>query len=308
MADDKMVDNQVLSIQKQYGKLTSKKEVEAGDEIIGEFTSEEMDLKKVSTITTDIIKGKKQQSTLLGSKAGDTVVLKTKGLFADDHQNQTYLGVSHDDAHGLDIEVRFEIREVNKRELAKLDHELFEKIFGKDSVKSKEEFRNRIKQDIERQFVQHSDQKLMDDAVESLISNTKFDLPDEFLKRWIMVSGEKPLSEEEARAEYERSEKGLRYQLIEGKIRSEHDLKVNFDELKDYTRNMIRFQMAQYGHTNPSDEELDGVVARIMTNQEEVKRLTDQLNAQKMLQFIKANAKLRSKEITYEKFLKEAYG
>ncbi len=188
-----------------------------------------------------------------------------------------------------------------------MNEDLFDKSFGKDGVWCEEEFRRNVKEGAESQFVQHSDQKLMDDAVESLITNTKFDLPNDFLQRWIMISGEKPLSEDEAKAEYERSEKGLRYQLIEGKIRSENELQVSFEELKDYTKNMIRFQMAQYGQANPSDEEMDGIVARIMSNQDEVKRISDQLNSQKMLQFIKDHAKLKTKEITYEKFIKDAY-
>ena len=155
--------------------------------------------------------------------------------------------------------------------------------------------------------MQQSDQKLLNDVVESLIENTKFDLPTEFLQKWIQVSGEQQLTEEEAKAEFERSEKGLRYQLIEGKLMSEHKLFATFEELKDYAGNMIRMQMMQFGQMNPTQEEVDGIVARIMSNQEEVKRLNEQLNSQKMLDFFKENAKLKTKEVTYEKFMKEAY-
>ncbi len=147
----------------------------------------------------------------------------------------------------------------------------------------------------------------MNDVVESLIEHTKFDLPDQFLQRWIQVSGEKPMTEEAAKAEYERSEKGLRYQLIEGKLRAEHNLQVTFDELKDYAKNMIKAQMAQFGQTNPSEEELDNIAARILSNEEEVKRMSEQLNTNKLLQFFKENAKLKTKEVTYDAFIKEAY-
>ena len=307
VADDEMIDNQVKTICKQYGKLISKTEVEEGDEITGVFINEEKDINKETTLPLETLKGKRQIKALVGSKVGDTVTLKTKGMFADDHANQTYFGVSHDDAHGLDVEVALEIKEVNQREAAALDQDLFDKLFGKDVVKSEEELKAKIKEDAERQFAQQSDQKLMDDAIESLIANTKFDLPGEFLQRWIQVSGEKPLTEEEAKAEYERSEKGLRYQLIEGKIRHEHKIQVTFDELKDYSKNMIKAQMAQYGQTNPSDEELDTIAARILANEEEVKRLSEQLNGQKLLDFFKEKTKLKKKEITYDKFIKEAY-
>ena len=123
----------------------------------------------------------------------------------------------------------------------------------------------------------------------------------------MQTTGEEPMTEEDAKAEDERTEKGLRYQLIEGKLRAENELQVTFDELQGYSRDMIRMQMAQFGQMNPSDEELDGIVARIMTNEDEVRRHTEQLNANKMLQFYKENAKLKTKEVTYEKFIKEAY-
>ncbi len=307
VADDEMLNNQVKTIRKQYGKLISKKEVEKGDEITGTFTSTEKEIEKKTTLSTDEIAGKKQLDSVIGAKVGDTVTLKTKGMFADDHDNQKYLGVAHDDAHGLDIEVSFKIEEVNKREMAELNQELFDKLFGETVVTSEEELKAKIKEDAEGQFAQQSDQKLLNDVVDSLLENTKFDLPKEFLQRWIAMSGEKRLSEEDAKAEYERSEKGLRYQLIEGKLRAENKLQVTFDELKDYSKNMIKAQMAQFGQTNPSEEELESIAARILSNKEEIERLSEQLNTAKLLNFFKENAKLKTKEVTYDKFIKEAY-
>lgn len=307
VADEEMLNNQVKTIRKQYGKLISKKEVEKGDEITGTFTSTEKEIEKKTTLSTEVIAGKKQLESLIGAKVGDTVLLQTKGMFADDHDNQKYLGVSHDDAHGLDIEVSFTIDEVNKREMATLNQELFDKLFGDGVVTSEEELKAKIKEDAEGQFAQQSDQKLLNDVVDSLIENTKFELPKEFLQRWIAMSGEKRLSEEDAKAEYERSEKGLRYQLIEGKLRAENNLQVTFEELRDYTKNMIKAQMAQFGQTNPSDEELESIAARILSNKEEVQRLSEQLNTNKLLQFFKEHAKLKTKEVTYDKFIKEAY-
>ncbi|QIE60189.1 trigger factor [Rasiella rasia] len=307
VADEEMINNQVKTIRKQYGKLIAKDTVEKGDEITGTFTSSEKEIENKTTLSTEDIKGKKQLTALTGAKIGDAVVLKTKGLFNDDHDNQKYLGASHDDAHGLDIEVTFKIDEVNTRELADLNQELFDKLFGEGVVTSEAELKEKIKEDAEGQFTQQSDQKLLNDVVEDLIDNTKFDLPKDFLQRWIQVSGEKPLTDDEAAAEYERSEKGLRYQLIEGKLRAENNLQVTFDELKEYSKNMIKGQMAQFGNTNPTDEELDSISARILSNEEEVKRLSEQLNTNKMLQFFKEKAKLKTKEITYEKFVKEAY-
>lgn len=307
IADKEMLDNQVKSIRKQYGTLKSKTQVEKGDEITGTFTNPEKEIDKSTTLELDSLKGKTQIKALTGAKPGDVISLNTKGMFAQEQDNQKHFGVSVEDAKGLSVEVSFKIDEVNTREMADLNQELFDKLFGQGNVTSEKALKEKIKEDAEKQFVQQSDQKMLNDVVESLIENTKFDLPKDFLERWIQVSGENPMTPDEAKAEYARSEKGLRYQLIEGKLRAEHNLQVSFDELKAYSLDMIKGQMAQFGQLDPSEEELNNIASRIMSNQEEVKRLSEQLNSSKLLDFFKENAKLKIKEVSYDKFIKEAY-
>lgn len=147
----------------------------------------------------------------------------------------------------------------------------------------------------------------MNDITEKLIEETTFELPAEFLQKWIQVSGEEMLTDDQAKEEYEKSEQGLRYQLIEGKIIKENDLQVQFDELKEFAKGFIKAQMAQYGHMDPKEEELDGIAARVLGNQDEVKRLSEQLMSQKLLDLYKEKANLKVKEVSYDDFIKEAY-
>ncbi len=308
VADKKMIDEQVERIQKQYGKLVNKTEAGKKYEITGFLKNEEEGIDKKSNLELDQISNKKAIDSLLGKKAGDVVTLKTKGLFKEDHLLANILGIQADKAENLDIEVTFTIEEINEREPAKLDQELFDKLFGKDAVTSKKELEARIKEDSEKQFEQQADQKLLNDVTEYFIENTKFDLPADFLTKWIQSTGEKPLTEEEAKAEYEKSEKGLRYQLIEGKIIKENDIQVQFDELKDFAKGFIKTQMAQFGQMDPKEEELDNIAARVLSNQDEVRRLSEQLMSQKLLKLYKEKANLKTKEVTYENFVKEVYG
>ncbi|WP_422350280.1 trigger factor [Flagellimonas sp.] len=307
VADKKMIDEQVDRIQKQYGKLVSKTEIGKQDEITGTFVNEAEEIEHKTTIELDKIKSKKAVDALVGQKVGESVALKTKGLFKEDYLLSSALGIDREKAEKLNIEVTFTIDEINEREPAVLDQELFDKLFGKDNVTSEKELRERIKEDSEKQFEQQSDQKLLNDVTEKLIEDTKFELPSEFLKKWIQVSGENPLTDDEASEEFEKSEKGLRYQLIEGKIIKENDLQVQFDELKEFAKGFIKSQMAQYGHLNPQEEELENVANRVMSNQDEVKRLSEQLMSQKLLDLFKEKANLKVKEVTYEDFVKEAY-
>ena len=307
-ADKKMVEEQVGYIQKQYGKIESQSSIEEGFELSLHAVNEEAEIDNSSTIEWDQLKGKKNSDALKGAQLNEAIVLKTKGLFKEDHVLARVLGTTVDKLADAPKEINLTVTEANKRTLADLDQELFDKLYEPGTVKTVTDLKGKIKEGIEKQFEQQTEQKLLNDVTESLISETKFDLPKEFLIRWLQNSGEQPLSEEEAAEEYEKSEKGIRYQLIEGALIKENDLQIQFEELQNFAKEMIKKQMAQYGQLNPSDKELDEIAARIFSNQEETKRLSDQLMSQKLLDFYKENAKLKVKKVNYETFVKEAYG
>lgn len=308
VADEKMLNDQVDRIAKQYGKLISKDKVEEGFDVVGTFTNEEKGINASANFGLDIFANKKVAKAFIGKKVGDVVAIETKGLFDDDHKLMDYLKVSHDDVHGLDITVNFTIEEINATEKAELNQELFDKLFGAGVVSSVEDLKAKIKEDAEAQFAQQADQKFLNDVTEFLIETTKFDLPAAFLKKWIQNTGETPLTAEQAEEEYAKSEKGLRFQLIEGKVMAENNLQITFEDLKAHTADLIKKQMAQFGQLNPSEDEINGIVARVMSNQDEVKRLSEQVMSEKMLGLYKEKVKAKTKEVNYEQFIKEMYG
>ena len=307
VATDEMITNQVEHIQKQYGKLISQDQVTEDSEITGKFTNQDEGIENVATFELGKIKGKTNLKKFLDKKVGDLITLKTKSLFKDDQDLATFLKLSQEDSKGLNIEVNFELSEINTRELADLDQDLFAKLFTDGKVTTVTELKERIKADSEKQFAQQSDQKLLNDATEYLVDSTKFDLPSDFLQKWMQTAGEETISAEQAKEEYSKSEQSMRYQLIEGKLVEKFELQNQFDELKSFALDMIRSQMAQFGQMNPTDEELDGIAARILSNQDEVKRLNEQLMSKKLLNLYKTELKLKVKEIGYDDFVKEVY-
>jgi len=306
-ADDSLIDKEVENLQSRYGKMSAVDIINENTNVTGTFVNEEKEIEKKSTINLSDIKGKTNLKKFVGSKVGDVIELKTKSLFSDDSKLMGALGLSNEEIEGLNIKVLFTIEETTEIELADLDQELFDKLFTDGSVKSVTELRNKIKEDAEKQFLQQADQQLLNSVTEFLIDNTSFDLPSEFLQKWLATAGEKQLTPEEAAEEYNKSEKGLRYQLIQEKILKENDIKLDYEELKEYAKGFIRTQMAQFGNMNPEDAELDDIANRILGNQEEAKKLQDQLMSQKLMTFYKEKMTFKTKKVTYEGFIKEVY-
>lgn len=304
--DKKMIDDQIKNIQNQYGKLVSRDKVEDGFEINGTFSNEEFEVENKSNFKLENVKGKSNKEILSNLKLGESVDLKTKGLFKNESDLSFHLKLNDENKDKIKT-VNFSLNEINERQPADLDQELFDKLFGKDSVKTVTELKKKLKSDAESNFVNQTDQKLLNDVTEYLIENTKFNLPDEFLKKWMQTAGEKKLSVVEAESEYEKSEKGLRYQLIEAKLIEQNDIKIDTSQIKNFAKELIKSQMKQYGQNNPDEKELESISQRILSNKEEVKRISDQLLSKKLIELFKSKLKFKNNKVTYDKFIEMAY-
>ena len=307
IATEELIDKEVENIQARYGTESPTEVATATSNVTGTFVSQEKEIDKKATFSLKDVKGKINLKKFVGAKSGAVIELKTKGLFTNEYQLESVLGIPQEEVVGLDINVTFTLEATTETVLAELDQELFNKLFPDGSVTTVTEVRAKIKEDAEKQFSQQGDQQLLNAVTEYLVENTKFDLPADFLKKWLATAGEKQLTTEEAAAEYAKSEKALRYQLIEGKIMKDNDIKLDYAELVNYAKGFIRTQMAQFGNMNPEEKELDDIATRILSNQEEAQKLQAQLMSQKLLTFFKENMSFKSKELSYEKFVKEVY-
>ena len=305
-ADKKMVDGQIKNIQSQYGKLISKPKVENNSEITANFNCTTDEINNSSMFKTDSLKPSFLKR-IIGLKVGHELTEIGSKIFKENYELSRNLKIELEKAKNFKSEVSIKIEEINEREMADLDQDLFDKVFGKNSVKSVTEMKNKLSEDFVKQFQNQVDQKLMNDTIEYLIESTKINLPSEFLIKWMKLSSENKISIDEAKSEYEKSEKGMKYQLIESKIIIDNDLQVNFEDLKSFTTDLIKNQMLQYGQAIPDEKEVDGIVARVMSNKDEIKRLTEQLTSTRILNFFKDNFNYKTKKVSYDEYIKEAY-
>lgn len=303
---EKEIDDTVAKMQTQFGELVDTDKIEEGGNFAGKV--EEIDSEGnpvdggINVSVTFIVDDLKDKKTFLKKKVNDVIEIQAQDLFNDVHQLQHFFGLSHDEAHHFNAKLKIIIEKTSTRTKAELNQELFDKVYGKDKVKSVEELRNKIKEEIENYYKKESDTKFMNECVEWLFSNISFNLPSEFLIKYIKSNSKEPLSDEEASTEYEKSEKALRYQLIEGKILSDNNVNIQYPDLIEFTRNQMKQQFAMYGYTDIPDSELDKYVANAMKNEEHVRQSSGSLIQQELFKIFDTQVKKNEKVVSIEEF------
>ncbi|MBF0596535.1 trigger factor [Faecalibacter rhinopitheci] len=242
----------------------------------------------------------KDASAFMGKKVGDVVEVNTKDIFDTTEEATQHLGT---EVAEEGVNVTFTLKEVNTVAKAEINQELFDKVYGEGAVDSEEAFREKIKTESENMYSKEADKQIINDVVAQLLANTTFDLPTEFLTKWLTFSNEQIATEEQAAEELTKMEKSLRYQLIEAKIAEANNVEVNAEEVKEAAVAAITEQLKMYGQTTIPEESMNQIIAGALSNQEEYNRLSYQVFTDKMLAIFKENVKLNEKEVTFDEFV-----
>lgn len=306
--NEEMLDKEVDNLARRYGKLVPADEVGEKDMIMGEFTEVKGDIKNNSTISMEFIEDKSTKKKLIGAKAGDVVTVDPKKVSKGDSDMAAMLGVTAEEVGNIKSNFDFKITDIKRMEPHAIDQELFDKLFGEGTIKSEKELRDRVKSDLQNMFSNDADRLFNQKIVDELVDKTKVELPEDFLKRWILASSNEEVTADQIEADFDNYKKSLKWQLIQNKIIKENDLKVEPDEAVEYTKALLANQYAQYGMPAPEDAQLNDQARNVLSNQEEANRIYDNLYMNKIMSFFKDTVKLNEKALPYEKFIEEAYG
>jgi len=307
--DKKLIDNQVEDLQRRYGKLISADEIGERDMVLAQLVElnddgsiKEGGILHTSTVSMEFVTDKKVKKELIGKKIDDKVVVNPTSISKGGADTAAMLGITEADLETISDKFQMTINEIKMMELAELNTELYDKLFGPGTVKDEKELRARVKTDLEGMFVSDSDRMLTKAVYDSLLEKTELALPDSFLKRWIKLSNEKEITEEQIEAEYDGYAKGLKWQLIQGHIFKANEIKLENEEVMNFTKGLLVSNYAQYGMPAPDDAELTKSAMQVLQNQEEANRVYDMLAEQKLTVYFKDTVKLNEKEVSYDEF------
>lgn len=313
-AEEKLVDNYCTDIAKRYGKMSNPEVSEKGDMVFCAINQLDVNgvlmkngISNDATVSIDVIEDKKNQKKFLGLKKDDNLILNVVSTFTNQTDLAAMLNISADELKGLVSEdFQFTVKQVNRLAPSELNEELFAKVYKEESIKDVKIFKAKIKEEAENSFIVESDRMLKNDVVTFFVNKTKLKLPDEFLKRWLVKTSEKPLTMEQVEQEYDMYSKSLKWQLIENKILEEHEIKINNEDLLEHTKKMVAFQMKQYGQASTDEKQLLDISENILKNDDERKKISDQLFDERTLVIYKEIFKLKNKSISYDDFVKLA--
>ena len=271
-----------------------------------EFSSEEENINKKMTLKLNQLKTKKIIDLVRKLNLDETFTFELREFFKDENLLVNLSNKAIGEINKSKININAKLVSIQKRTNASLEESFFKKIYPNESIKTSTQFKNEIKKSIESQYDQQSDQKFLNDVTKKLIEEVKFDLPRKFLIKWLQKRDGKEISLENATEQFEKSEMGLRYQLIEEEIINNNNLKVKEKEIKEFAKKIF---LSQFGQITKKDnnQEIEQMVERILRNNEERKRIIEQIKTEKLLTFFKENVKFKSKKLSYDSFIKIAY-
>ena len=304
--ENKIIEERITYLQQQYGELKDEKKISDTSELMFEFSSKEENINKKMTLKLSQLKTKKIIDLVRKLNLDETFTFELREFFKDETLLVNLSNKPIEEIKKSKINVDAKLLSIQKRTNASLEESFFKKIYPNKSIKTSTQFKNEIKKSIESQYDQQSDQKFLDDVTKKLIEEVKFDLPRKFLIKWLQKRDEKEISLENATEQFEKSEKGLRYQLIEEEIINHNNLKVEEKEIKEFAKKIF---LRQFGQISKKDnnQEIEQMVERILRNEEERKRIIEQVKTGKLLKFFKENVKFKSKKLSYDSFIKIAY-
>jgi len=197
------------------------------------------------------------------------------------------------------------VKNVNRLEEADLNQEFFDKLFGEGVVKNEEEFKAKITEEIETMMVQDSERKLQNDIYAYAVDKVQFELPDEFLKRWLKATNEK-LNDDELQGGYADFAKGLKWTLIGNKIIKDNKIEVKYEDVFQAAKARLDAQFRMYSPQALPEDQLAQYTVQFLQNKENANRIFDEVKGQKVIEFIKNAITVDKKDITYTDFSKLA--
>lgn len=308
-ATDEELEKTIADLKSRFGEHTHVDSIEAGDLVYGKFSGEGMEEK--SAIPTAKLTPE-SLALFVGKGKGDVVSVDLQSLFADAKSLALATGKKEDEAAALQGEATFEIDDATRNGVAELNQEFFDKVLGPGKAETEEDFRQQVAAIVQDNYRREAEFLLRDDLRRALLDNIQIELPNEFLKTWLLESNEGKISGEEIEQDYDKFAEDLRWTLIRNRVAEDADVKVEYAEVLERTREMVRGQFGFAGNEGGDDsmkDVIDRVAVSYLNDKTKPENFTNQFNrvyTDKVMEVIREKAPVVTQAIDAESFKAKA--
>ena len=310
--DDALIDRQVDMFASRSGSYEKAESYEDNDMLKGDLreldeqgnTKEGGVTVEAATIMPNYIKNEAQKALFNGAKLGDIITINPSEAYESEAEIASLLKVERDRVKDFKGNFSYQITDIQRYKKHPVDQELFDQMFGKDTVKDEKAFREKIAEGLKAQLAVDADYKFILDVrayCEKKVGKLQF--PDALLKR-IMLNNNKDKGEEFVEKNYEQSVKELTWHLIKEQLVAANQIKVDDADVLNAAKETARVQFAQYGMNNVPDEYVENYAKEILKKRENVDGLVDRAVDIKLTDALKKVVKLNEKEISLDDFNK----
>jgi trigger factor len=311
--DDETLASRISNLRRSYGKMTNPDVSADGDVLFGDLVQLGADgsvfeggITATNSVRLDQVQNEEIKQSLIGLKKDDVVELDIQSAFNNEAARvAAVLKIDEATAAELQSKFQFTVKNINRLDESDLDQAFFDKILGEGTVTTEEEFRAKITEELEGMMVQDADRKLQADLYNLALEKIQFQLPDEFLKRWLKATNEK-LSDEELAGGYDDFAKNLKWTLIGNKIVRENNLEVKYEDVLDLAKQRIDAQFRMYSPQPISEEQLNQYAVQFLQDKENANRIFEEAKSEKVFEYLKGIVTLNEQEINFDEFSKFA--
>jgi trigger factor len=304
---DEEIELAIKDMQKRLGEEEHPEKAELDDtvhvklqEADGEGNTVEDGHQADASFVISEIKLKTIQKLFVGKSVGAKGVVNLTKAFKDEAKVKDLLKLQDNDEK-LKADYAFEITDIVRVKAAELNEEFYKKVYPTDELKTEDDFKNRVREDLSTHYQHDADKQFVGDTIDEILKRVNPELPDEFLKRWLLENNKGKATAEQIEGQYESYAKTFKWQLIESKLIEEFgdELKVSDEDVRNKVR--AYFQMAGGDTTNP---QVEGIVDQILGNQQERERIYGELMDERYIAFFKEKITKDEKEVTPEELVK----
>jgi trigger factor len=285
------------NILKQYGSLEEGKKAKADDFLIVDF--EQGDLKVEGTYVAIRSIAEAAKASFVGVKAGDVLDVNVNEAFENETDRAAMLKVSKDELAGIEPMFKMTVKNVKTFVNAPLTEETFEKAFG---VKTEAEFDAKIEERIRAEYTQEADFRFNKDARNFLVEKANVTVAENFLKRWIYVINDGKFTMEDIEKEWDLFIVDYKWQMVRSYLMEKYNVKVEEADLLASAKGFAAYQFAMYGMNNVPEEQLEAFAKNILSQEEQGRRILDQVENEKTVAAVREVVTLKKKKISVDKF------